>query len=168
MSSIVAPSVPRCPSRNPAPGRTVWWSAASPISRGCALPRRARTPPPLSLASARRSTGDAAQDHPIPRRSHRTVSCTGANTGVCTTVRSRQIKPMDERRPSPGVHSNQGYRVFLATRLRRRDAIREQEEQDLVTQGFPLSEVERMVRDGEIEDATTVAALGPLRLKGLI
>ena len=75
---------------------------------------------------------------------------------------------MDERRPSSEVHSNQGYRVFLATGLRRRDAIREQEEQDLVTQGFPLSEVERMVRDGEIEDATTVAALGPLRLKGLI
>ena len=83
-------------------------------------------------------------------------------------VQSRQIKPMDERRPSSEVHSNQGYRVFLATGLRRRDAIREQEEQDLVTQGFPLSEVERMVRDGEIEDATTVAALGPLRLKGLI
>ena len=75
---------------------------------------------------------------------------------------------MDERRPSPEVHSNQRYRVFLATGLRRRDAIREQEEQDLVTQGFPLSEVERMVRDGEIEEATTVAALGLLRLKGLI
>ena len=75
---------------------------------------------------------------------------------------------MDERRPSPGVHSNQGYRVFLATGLRRRDAIREQEEQDLVTQGFPLSEVERMVRDGEIKDATTVAALSLSQLKGLL
>jgi hypothetical protein len=83
-------------------------------------------------------------------------------------VQSRKIKPMDERRPSPEVHSNQGYRVFLATGLRRRDAIREQEEQDLVTQGSPLSEVERIVRDGEIKDATTVAAPGLLRLKGLI
>jgi len=44
---------------------------------------------------------------------------------------------------------------------------REQEEQDLVTQTFTLSEVEQMVREGEIKDATTVAALGLLRLKGL-
>jgi ADP-ribose pyrophosphatase len=41
-------------------------------------------------------------------------------------------------------------------------------EQDLVTRDFALSEVERMVRDGEIKDATTVAALGLLRLKGLL
>jgi ADP-ribose pyrophosphatase len=58
--------------------------------------------------------------------------------------------------------------IFLATGLRRGEANREQEEQDLVTQGFPMSEVERMIRDGEIKDATTVAALGLLRLKGLL
>ena len=40
------------------------------------------------------------------------------------------------------------------------------EEQDLVTQDFALSEVERMIRDGEIKDATTVAA-GPIATKGL-
>jgi ADP-ribose pyrophosphatase len=44
---------------------------------------------------------------------------------------------------------------FLATGLRRRDADREHEEQDLVTQDFALSEVERMIRNGEIKDATT-------------
>jgi NAD(P)-dependent dehydrogenase (short-subunit alcohol dehydrogenase family) len=48
-----------------------------------------------------------------------------------------------------------------------RHANRGYEEQDLVTQDFALSEVERMIRDGEIKDATTVAALGLLRLKGL-
>ena len=37
-----------------------------------------------------------------------------------------------------------------------------------MTQDFALSEVERMIRDGEINDATTVAALGQLRLKGLL
>jgi hypothetical protein len=37
-----------------------------------------------------------------------------------------------------------------------------------VTQDVALSEVERMIRDGEIKDATTVAALGLLRLKGLL
>jgi hypothetical protein len=42
------------------------------------------------------------------------------------------------------------------------------EEQDLVTQDFVFSEVERMIHDGEIKDATTVAALGLLRLKGLL
>jgi len=36
-----------------------------------------------------------------------------------------------------------------------------------VTQDFAQSEVERMIRDGEIKDATTVA-LGLLRLKGLL
>ncbi len=34
-------------------------------------------------------------------------------------------------------------------------------------QKFPLSEVERMIREGEIKDATTVAALGLLRLEAL-
>jgi hypothetical protein len=31
-----------------------------------------------------------------------------------------------------------------------------------------MSEIERMIRDGEIKDGTTVAALGLLRLKGLL
>ena len=33
---------------------------------------------------------------------------------------------------------------------------------------FTLLEVERMIRDGEVKDATTVAAFGLLRLKGLL
>jgi ADP-ribose pyrophosphatase len=65
-------------------------------------------------------------------------------------------------------YANQGYHIFLATGLRRSEAEREHEEQDLVTQKFPLSEIERMIREGEIKDATTVAALGLLRLKGLL
>lgn len=65
-------------------------------------------------------------------------------------------------------YSSQGYHIFIATGLRRGGADREHEEQDLVTQEIPLPEVERMVRDGEIKDATTVAALGLLRLRGLL
>jgi ADP-ribose pyrophosphatase len=65
-------------------------------------------------------------------------------------------------------YSNQGYHVYLATGLRRGNADRDHEEQDLVTQEFPLSEVERMMRDGEIKDATTLAAFGLLRLKGML
>lgn len=64
-------------------------------------------------------------------------------------------------------YSNQGYKIFMATGLRPGKTAREQEEQDLVTQTFTLSEVEQMVREGEIKDATTVAALGLMRLKGL-
>jgi ADP-ribose pyrophosphatase len=37
-----------------------------------------------------------------------------------------------------------------------------------VARDFALAEVERMIRDGEIKDATTVAAFGLLRLKGLL
>ena len=59
-------------------------------------------------------------------------------------------------------------RIFLATGLRHGDADPDHEEQDLVTRDFALSEVERMIRDGEIKDGTTVAALGLLRLKGLL
>ena len=65
-------------------------------------------------------------------------------------------------------YANQGFHIFLATGLRHGEANRGHEEQDLVAQDFALSEMERMIRDGEIKDATTVAALGLLRLKGLL
>lgn len=65
-------------------------------------------------------------------------------------------------------YSTQGYRVFLATGLRRGRRAPEHEEQDLLTRAFDLPEVEAMVRDGTVRDATTVAALGLLRLKGLL
>ncbi len=64
--------------------------------------------------------------------------------------------------------SNQRYHVFLATGLTQGETSREVEEQDMISQAFPLAEVERMIREGEIRDATTVAALGLLRLKDLI
>jgi ADP-ribose pyrophosphatase len=65
-------------------------------------------------------------------------------------------------------YANQGFDIFLARGLRRGNADPEREEQDLATRDYPLPEVERMIRDGEIKDATTVAALGLLRLKGLL
>jgi ADP-ribose pyrophosphatase len=66
--------------------------------------------------------------------------------------------------------STQGYRVYLATGLRpaARGAALDLEEQDLVARAFPLPEVERMLCDGVIRDATTAAAFGLLRLKGLL
>ena len=63
---------------------------------------------------------------------------------------------------------DQGCHVFLASGLTAGKATLETEEQDLVSQAFPLAEVESMVRSGAIADSITVAALGLLRLKGLL
>jgi len=65
-------------------------------------------------------------------------------------------------------YSTQGYDLCLATQLEQRDAQREPEEEGLVTQAFEVAEVERMICEGVIQDATTVAAFGLLRLKGLL
>ncbi|MGX9964595.1 NUDIX domain-containing protein [Roseomonas sp. F4] len=62
----------------------------------------------------------------------------------------------------------QGYDIFLATGLTQGAAMPELEEQDLVTRAVPRAEFERMLLSGEIEDATTVASFGLLRLKGLL
>lgn len=62
----------------------------------------------------------------------------------------------------------QANHVFLATGLSPGEAALEAEEQDLVTRAMPLEELEAMIRDGVIEDQSTVAAFGLLRLKGLL
>ena len=63
---------------------------------------------------------------------------------------------------------NQRFHVFLATGLTAGVAAPEAEEQDLIARAFPLAEVEAMVRNGIIADSVTVAALGSLRLRGLL
>lgn len=65
-------------------------------------------------------------------------------------------------------YSSQRYHVFLAEDLKHGATALEAEEADLVSHAFPLSEVEAMIADGTIRDATTVAALGLIRLKGLL
>ena len=67
----------------------------------------------------------------------------------------------------PGL-ATQGYHVYLATGLTQGPPALEQSEQDLVSRAFPLAAVEAMLRDGTIKDATTHAAYGLLRLKGLL
>ena len=63
---------------------------------------------------------------------------------------------------------SQSYRIFLATKLSQGSLTLAQEEQDLVTRSFALSDVEAMILDGIIQDAGTVASFGMLRLKGLV
>lgn len=65
-------------------------------------------------------------------------------------------------------HSTQGYHIYLARGLRAGEASREPEEQDMISRAFPIEEVLAMISDGIIKDSATVAALGLLRLKGLL
>ena len=65
-------------------------------------------------------------------------------------------------------YSTQGYDIFLAQGLEEGPVQREATEQDMVCRAFPLATLEAMIRDGAIKDATTVAAFGLLRLKGLV
>jgi 8-oxo-dGTP pyrophosphatase MutT (NUDIX family) len=84
-----------------------------------------------------------------------------------TGLRTKNIREVSCLYPLYGT-TNQSYRIFLATELSAGQTRREKTEQDLIAQEFSLSEFERMIRDGVIRDAATVASFGLLRLKGLI
>lgn len=65
-------------------------------------------------------------------------------------------------------YSTQAYDVFLATGLTPGPTRLDREEQGLICRAFDLVEFEAMICDGTIRDASTVAAFGLLRLKGLV
>jgi ADP-ribose pyrophosphatase len=65
-------------------------------------------------------------------------------------------------------YSTQAYDLYLATDLREGATRLDAEEEGLVSKEFPVRAVEAMIEDGTIKDATTVAAFGLLRLKGLL
>jgi ADP-ribose pyrophosphatase len=65
-------------------------------------------------------------------------------------------------------YSTQGYNIYLARELKQGEAKPEPSEQDMICRRFALSNVESMIRDGTIKDATTVAAFGLLRIHGWI
>lgn len=62
----------------------------------------------------------------------------------------------------------QGYNVFFATNLEQGEPERDVEEQGLIAKAIPIAEVEKMMREGVIVDAATLASFGLLRLKGMI
>ena len=64
--------------------------------------------------------------------------------------------------------SSQGYDVYFATDLEQGESSREASEADLISRPFELHIFERMLRDGVIKDATTLASYGLLRLHGLL
>ena len=65
-------------------------------------------------------------------------------------------------------HATQAYNLFFATDLQQGERRLDAEELGLVCKEFPIDAVEHMILDGTIKDATTVAAFGLLRLKGLL
>ncbi|MEO7885501.1 MAG: NUDIX hydrolase [Polaromonas sp.] len=69
--------------------------------------------------------------------------------------------------PSYGF-ATQAFDVYLATGLSYVGLQLEPEEEGLITRTFSVAAVEQMVIDGTIQDASTVAAFGLLRLKGLV
>ena len=68
---------------------------------------------------------------------------------------------------APGICSQRGH-VFLATELTQGPDAREPTEQDLISRAFPLAEVEAMIRDDQLCDGPTLAAIAILRIKGMI
>jgi 8-oxo-dGTP pyrophosphatase MutT (NUDIX family) len=62
----------------------------------------------------------------------------------------------------------QAYDVFLATGLTQGERELDAEEQGLVSAFWPLARLEAAIAAGEVVDASTVAAFGLLRLKGLV
>ena len=67
----------------------------------------------------------------------------------------------------PGFCDQTGH-LFLATALQAGPAAREPSEAGMEQRAVPLAEVEAMVRDGSLQDAVTLAALGALRIRGLL
>lgn len=65
-------------------------------------------------------------------------------------------------------YSTQGYDIFYATELEQASVQTEPEEEGLVAKAFDIQEVETMIIDGKIKDATTVAAFGLLKMRGLV
>ncbi|WP_158742495.1 NUDIX hydrolase [Acidisphaera sp. L21] len=67
----------------------------------------------------------------------------------------------------PG-YCNQVGHLFLATGLTQGPLARETSEQGMACRAFPLAEIEEMVRTGGLQDGMTLAALGMLRIRGLL
>jgi len=65
-------------------------------------------------------------------------------------------------------YSNQKGHVFLATGLAEVGVAREQTEQDMLSREVPLGEVEAMITDGRLTCMVSIAAIGLLRLKGML
>ena len=80
-----------------------------------------------------------------------------------TGLRAQTLTPLGLLDLAPGMSSQRG-RVFLATGLTEGEPDREPEEQDMRSAWFTRTEVEAMIRRGEVTDAQSIAAWALLLL----
>jgi 8-oxo-dGDP phosphatase len=74
-----------------------------------------------------------------------------------TGLRAGSMVAIGQIDVAPGMSSQRG-RVFVATGISEGEHDREHTEQDMHSEWFSRAELERMMRDGEITDAQTLAA----------
>jgi 8-oxo-dGTP pyrophosphatase MutT (NUDIX family) len=74
-----------------------------------------------------------------------------------TGLRAASMTVLGQLDVAPGMSSQRGW-VFLATDITEGEHEREHEEQDMHSEWFTRGEVERMIRDGVITDAQSIAA----------
>jgi 8-oxo-dGTP pyrophosphatase MutT (NUDIX family) len=80
-----------------------------------------------------------------------------------TGLRAASMLVLGQLDVAPGMSSQRGW-VFLATGITEGDHEREHEEQDMHSEWFTGAQIERMIVDGTITDAQTIAAWTLLRL----
>lgn len=81
-----------------------------------------------------------------------------------TGLRAEGMERLGQLDVAAGMSSQRGW-VFLATGLTEGEHEREPEEQDMHSGWFSRGELDRMIRDGEITDAQSLAALTLLALR---
>ena len=74
-----------------------------------------------------------------------------------TGLRAASMAALGQLDVAPGMSSQRGW-VFLATGITEGEHEREHEEQDMHSEWFSPTQFERMIRDGEITDAQSIAA----------
>jgi 8-oxo-dGTP pyrophosphatase MutT (NUDIX family) len=82
-----------------------------------------------------------------------------------TGLRAASMELLGTLDVAPGMSSQRG-RVFLATGITEGEHEREHEEQDMHSDWFTRAQLERMIRDGDITDAQSIAAWTLLLLAG--
>jgi 8-oxo-dGDP phosphatase len=82
-----------------------------------------------------------------------------------TGLRAASLDLLGTLDVAPGMSSQRGL-VFLATGLTEGEHEREHEEQDMHSEWFTRAQLERMIRDGDITDAQSIAAWTLLLLAG--
>jgi 8-oxo-dGTP pyrophosphatase MutT (NUDIX family) len=82
-----------------------------------------------------------------------------------TGLRATSMELLGMLDVAPGMSSQRG-RVFLATGITEGEHDREHEEQDMHSEWFTRVQLERMICDGDITDAQSIAAWALLLLSG--